>query len=321
MIEKMRVDIYPDAEVEKLDKQRVQAILFSDNNYPKYLKEINDFPAVIYVKGNAKYLNQISLAVVGSRKMTEYGRTVTEEIVSGLAKRGLVIVSGLARGIDTIAHKCTLSSGGNTVAVLGCGLDIIYPSENERLAEEISHNGALVSEYPLGTTPRPEHFPQRNRIMSGMSIGVVIIEAGEKSGALITALHALEQNREVFAIPGNIYSVYSLGSNRLIQQGAKLTMKVEDILEEINLYSSSPTFQTSHQKDDIDVSGIDIRLLKQIAAGYSHIDDIYRTSDLTIEETSSSLALLELKGYIKQIGPMKYIISRSIPNGVIKDKE
>lgn len=228
----------------RLKSLGIETICFGENNYPKILGEIGDTPFLIYVK--IKHTDQMdeifkkrAVAVVGTRKITEYGKQVTKKITKGLVDAGFVIVSGLARGVDRIAHETTIDRKGLTIAVLGCGLDIVYPPEHADLEENIIESGGMIiGEFPLGTPPNPENFPLRNRIISGLSLGVVVTEAAEKSGSLITASCAAEQGREVFAVPGPITSPLSSGNSELIKKGAKVVTKVEDILEELNVYSS-----------------------------------------------------------------------------------
>ena len=215
-----------------LEKAGINIITLQDSLYPPKLLEIYDRPPFLYVKGNLKK-DDIDIAIVGSRLASTYGKYTTERISRELALRGVTVVSGMARGIDSAAHQGALTARGRTIAVLGTGLDIIYPPENKKLFAAIGENGAVVSEYPLGTPPLASNFPARNRIISGMSYGVVVVEAGEKSGSLITARLALEQGREVFAVPGTIDSAGSRGTNKLIKQGAKLIENTDDILEEI----------------------------------------------------------------------------------------
>ena len=211
-----RDKISPEAEMEKLERHGVSVLICSDSGYPSRLKEIYDYPPVLYIRGTLLPEDEWCLAVVGTRRATIYGKQVTGEIVTDLAKSNITVVSGLAKGIDTIAHQSALSAGGRSLAVFACGLDIVYPAENASLARKIIEQGALISEYPLGTRPRAENFPRRNRILSGLSLGVLVTEAGETSGAMITARMALEQNREVLAIPGSILSPASRGTNNLI---------------------------------------------------------------------------------------------------------
>lgn len=215
---------------------KIEEILIQDEEYPKQLKNIYDPPIKIYVLGNRKLLNQCGIAIVGTRKASEYGKKVALQFAKDLSQKGINVISGLALGIDTYAHLGTLqqNSIGKTIAVLGSGLDNIYPKQNIELAKQIIKNdGCLISEYPVGTKPEKQNFPQRNRIISGLSDGVLIVEAAEKSGALITADFALEQGREIFAVPGSVFSNTSIGTNNLIKQGARLVTKFEEILEEM----------------------------------------------------------------------------------------
>ena len=219
-------------ELEAATKAGCHLVTLSSDEYPPLLREISDAPLVLYVQGDARLLSRHAVAMVGSRRPTAYGSSVAHRLASDLAQRGLVIVSGLARGIDSASHRGALESGGKTVAVLGSGIDVIYPRENKSLAKKIAESGAVISEFPLGTGPTPQNFPIRNRIISGLALGVVIVEAAEYSGSLITARLALEQNREVFGVPGNITSAQSFGPNHLIKQGAKLVDQWIDVIEE-----------------------------------------------------------------------------------------
>ncbi len=296
-----------EAEMEKLDRYGVKVLTWHDEDYPSRLKEIYDYPPLIYVRGSLLSEDKWCLAVVGTRRATVYGRQVAEEIVADLAQNKITIVSGLAKGIDTIAHQSALGAGGRSIAVFACGLDIVYPSENINLARRIMQQGALISEYPLGTKPRADNFPRRNRIMSGLSLGVLVVEAGETSGALITAHQALEQNREVFAIPGSILSPASSGTNHLIQEGAKLVHNYTDILEELNLTAVAHQMEL---KEVIPASDTESLLLKQLSAEPTHIDEVCRSSALPVSTVSSTLAMMELKGLVKQVGAMNYVLAR-----------
>jgi DNA processing protein len=302
-----RPRIDPDAEMEKLEKYGVQVLTWHDDGYPPRLREIYDYPPIIYVKGSLLSEDEWCLAVVGTRRATAYGRQVTEEIVSDLARSRITIASGLARGIDSIAHHAALDIGGRSIAVFACGLDTVYPGENTTLAKRIEQHGALISEYPLGTKPRPEYFPRRNRILSGMSLGVLVVEAGATSGALITANLALEQNREVLAVPGSILSPSSRGTNKLIQEGAKLVCDYRDILEELNLGAAA---QQIEMKEILPASDTESLLLKQISTEPIHVDEVCRNSGLPVSTVSSTLAMMELKGLVKSIGNMKYVLAR-----------
>ena len=277
-------------------------LTYHDKSYPARLKEIYDYPPVIYVRGSLLPQDEWCIAIVGTRRATVYGRQVTEEIVTDL-------VSGLAKGIDTIAHKAALEAGGRTIAICGSGLDIVYPAENANLARRIIQQGALISEYPLGTKPRAENFPRRNRILSGMSLGVLVAEGDETSGAMITAQLALEQDREVFAVPGSILSPASRGTNRLIQEGAKLVRDYTDILEELNLTAVA---QQLEMKEVLPATDTESLLIKQLSAEPTHIDEVCRTSGLPVATVSSTLAMMELKGLVKQVGPMSYVLAREV---------
>ena len=216
-----------------IEKHKVKVIIMEDKSYPQLLSKIFDPPLVLYVKGEFLPADQVPIAIVGSRRPSIYGRMTAERLGRELAGRGLTVVSGMARGIDSAAHKGALAAKGRTIAVLGSGLDVVYPPENKNLMEEISKSGAVISEFPMSTKPDRGNFPKRNRIISGLSLGVVVVEAAQRSGALITVDCALEQGREVFALPGKIDSVTSQGTNRLIQQGAKLVATGKDIIEEL----------------------------------------------------------------------------------------
>ncbi|MDD4987027.1 MAG: DNA-processing protein DprA [Dehalococcoidales bacterium] len=296
-----------EAEMEKLDNQGVGVVTCHDEGYPARLKEIYDCPPILYIRGTLLPEDERCLAVVGTRRATVYGRQTAEEIVADLARNKITIVSGLARGIDSVAHQAALEVGGRSIAVFGCGLDTIYPAENANLARRIAEQGVLMSEYPLGTRPRADRFPRRNRIMSGLSLGVLVIEAGKTSGAMITANLALEQNREVFAVPGSILSPASTGTNRLIQDGAKLVSSYTDILEELNLT------EVAHQmemKEVVPTSETEALLLKQLGAEPVHIDEVCRNSGLPVSQVSSTLVMMELKGMVKQMGAMSFILAR-----------
>jgi len=297
------------AEMERLDRYGIKVLTWHDRDYPARLKEIYDYPPLLYVRGNLLPEDEWCLAVVGTRRASVYGRQVTEEIAADLAQNKITIVSGLARGIDSIAHRSALDAGGRTIAVFACGLDMVYPGENAGLARSIIEHGALISEYPPGSRPKRENFPRRNRIMSGLSLGVLVVEAGESSGALITAHLALEQNREVFAIPGSILSPPSRGTNHLIQEGAKLVQNHTDILEELNLTA------VAHQMEIeafMPASDTESRLLEHLSAEPAHIDEICGTSGLPISTVSSTLAMMELKGLVKQVGAMNYVLAREV---------
>jgi DNA processing protein len=303
-----RDGISPEGELEQLERQGVLALTWQDERYPAGLKEIFDRPPVLYVRGQLTVADAWAVAVVGTRRATVYGRQAAEELSEGLARNNVTVVSGLARGIDSIAHKSALKAGGRTIAVLACGLDMVYPPENANLAREIMESGALVSDYPLGTQPRSEFFPRRNRIMVGLSLGILVVEGDVKSGALITARQALDENREVFAVPGSIYTPTFRGTNWLIQQGqAKLVTRTEDVLEELNLTMASHQMEA---KEVLPADETESRILRFLSAEPIHIDDVRRSSGLEIAAVSSALAMLELKGMVQQVGSMNYVRAR-----------
>ena len=307
-----RPTISPDAELERLERNHIKALTWNDPTFPTKLKEIYDVPPILYIRGTITPDDEWTIAVVGTRRATIYGREVTERLVSDLVRNRITIVSGLARGIDSVAHRTALASGGRTIAIFGCGLDTVYPPENVKLAQEIIEHGALVSEYPLGTRPKAENFPRRNRIMAGLSLGVLVTEAGEGSGALITVKHALEQNREVFCIPGNILSPTSRGTNRLIKEGAKLVSDVQDILEELNLTMIPRQLEMRELVPENETESL---ILKHLSHEPTHIDEVCRNSCLPIATVSSTLAMMELKGIVRQMGGMNYILARETKTG------
>ena len=245
---------------------------------------------------------------MGSRSASVYGKRITERIGRELAKNGITVVSGLARGIDSIAHLSALKEGGRTLAVFGSGLDVIYPPENQKLAEKITGSGAIISEFLLGTKPEAPNFPRRNRLISGLSLGVVIVEAGEKSGALLTAACALEQNREVFAIPGNLDSKNSEGTNALIKQGAKLVTRVEDILEELKITRKGDRTPLAPPEQDLSqLTDTEKRIFSLISDEPHHIDKIASLTSLGVPQALSTLLSLELKGLVKQLSGKMFV--------------
>ena len=302
-----RSTISLDGEMEKIERQGAKVLTWDDPAYPPRLLNIYNPPPVLYVKGEILSEDQWAVAVVGTRRATVYGKEAARWIAGDLARNRVTIVSGLARGIDSEAHRAALDAGGRTIAVLGSGIDIIYPPESRRLAQAVVERGALVSEYAIGTPPEAGNFPPRNRIISGLSLGVVIVEAGERSGALITADFALEQGREVFAVPGNIFRRKSRGTNKLIQQGAKPVLSVEDVLEELNLTMVS---KQADVRAVVPENETEATLLEYITAEPIHVDEIGQKSGLPIAQVSSTLALMELKGMVRQVGGMNYVLAR-----------
>jgi DNA processing protein len=288
-------------ELSLLEEVGGKIVTLKDDDYPKRLKDIYDPPALLYLRGELRREDELAIAIVGSRKTSPYGRWVTEKIGEDLARHGVTVVSGMARGIDSVAHKGALQGGGRTIAVLGCGVDVIYPSENRNLFYQIIEQGAILSEFPMASPPEGGHFPKRNRVISGLSIGVVIVQASAESGSLITAGYALEQGREVFAVPGNIGVEGSRGTNQLIKQGAKLVESSEDILEEI-----LPQWRREGetvQKVETPVLGLTEEekiLYGLLGETPLHIDAVIRESQWDPGKVSSLLLNLELKGLISQ---------------------
>jgi len=289
-------------EIGRAADKNITLLSFDDPLYPFLLKNIHDPPPVLYVLGNPKYLSCRGIGMVGSRSATSYGKSISHKMATSLALEGFTIISGMALGIDTAAHKGALAAQGNTIAVLGCGLDIIYPQANQGLYKEIATRGAVVSEYPLGTLPDNFRFPARNRIISGLSLGIVVVEAANKSGSLITARHALEQGREVFAVPGRIDSVKSAGSHNLLKQGAKLVHSINDIVEEFSLLTSFEQQNCNNGKSGPNSAA---RLNQEEALLFAcldvypqTIDELVRESGFTPQKTNELLLLLELKGFV-----------------------
>ncbi len=305
----LRATLNPQAELERLEKLRMKVLTWRDKLYPPLLREIDDAPPVLYLYGKLTTADRFALAVVGTRNSSTYGQQVTQRMVTDLARGDVTIVSGLALGIDTIAHTAALDAGGRTVAVLACGLDITYPPDNRKLAHRIveSGQGVLISEYPPGMRPDSNNFPARNRIISGLSLGVLVVEAPERSGALITAGFALKHGREVFAIPGSILSSRSTGVNRLIQDGAHSVMSVKDIIETLNLFTIPHQIEMQAILPD---NAEEKKLLELLSHDPLHIDDLIRESDIPTNDVISVLTMMELKGMIKQVGSMQYILAR-----------
>lgn len=292
----VRAKPLPEGEWEKLQKQGIRLLTLSDDDYPLSLLQMPDPPPLLYVKGEIP--EAPALAIVGSRKATFYGLGAAEQLAHDLAAQGVTVVSGMARGIDTAAHKGALKAG-KTIAVLGCGLDICYPPENKALYRLISEQGGIISEFPLGTKPDRGNFPRRNRIISGLAAGVLLVEAAEKSGSLITADYALEQGKEVFAVPGMITSRQSYGTNRLIQEGAKLVQKAEDILNELGIKKQAA-------KNKVSLSSEEKLLLSIILEEARSIDELAAETKLPLPQIYKIMADLELKGCLVKLSSNKY---------------
>lgn len=285
----------------------IQIITWDDEAYPLRLKNIDQSPPVIYVRGSLSLEDDWAVAIVGTRRVTAYGRQVTEELAAYLAANHITVVSGLARGVDAIAHQSVLKSGGRTLAVLGCGVDVVYPPEHQKMAEAIMENGALISDYPPGTAPESSNFPPRNRIIAGLSRAVAIIEAGSESGALITARYAVEQGREVYAVPGSIFAPMSKGTNRLIFDGATPLLKPDDVLrsleiEKVQAYRQARLFLPADEMEK--------KILAKLGDEPVHIDDIRAAAEISAADAISKLTILELTGHVKNVGGMNYILVR-----------
>lgn len=292
----------------KIQDGNIQAITIYDDNYPIGLRYIDDNPKVLFTKGNIIQDDKLAIAIVGSRKATSYGKWACEKFTKELVNLGVTIISGLASGIDTIAHKTALDNNGRTIAILGNGIDVVYPKKNLSLYKEIEMKGAMISEFPLGTPPLAYNFPQRNRIISGLSLGIVVIEAQDKSGSLITAHHALDQGKEVFSIPGNINSIFSCGTNKLIKDGAKPLLEIDDIVEEIQELQNKVIVNKNGKIDYSNLSETEIKIIKILSEGPLHADTIAYKADMDISTVTSILTILELKNIIKELSSRIFTI-------------
>lgn len=288
-----------DAELADMERLGVRLILRGDAGYPRLLAEIGDPPPFLFARGDLQPEDDRAVAVVGSRSASPYGRGVAERLSRDLAAAGFTVVSGFARGIDTHAHRGALAGGGRTIAVLGCGLDVPYPWGNRELVDRVAASGALLSEYPLGAAPEAWRFPARNRIVSGLSLGVVVVEAPRGSGALITARRALDQNREVFAVPGRIDDPRNCGPHALIRDGAKLVETVEDILAEIQ--PGAAPAQGELPLPPPDLTEEERLLCAMLSNQGKHVDDLILASDLTASQVNAVLMMLEIKGVARRL--------------------
>ena len=296
-----------DKYLKKIKALKTEVLTLKDKEYPRLLREIPTAPFVLYVKGQILPQDGKALAVVGTRKVTNYGREVTQVLTRDLVAQGLTIVSGMARGVDSIAHQTALKVSGRTIAVLGCGIDIIYPPENRGLYQNICEKGAVVSEVPLGKYVTRGIFPARNRIISGLSLGILVTEGARSSGSLITASYAGEQGREVFAVPGPITSPFSQGPASLIKKGAKLVYNAKDVLEELNLELKVKSEKLKVIKGE---NKEEEKIIKILQEGNLHIDEIVRKSELKISQVGSILSLMEIKGIVNNFGGMIYGINK-----------
>ena len=329
-------------ELELIEQHQCHIVTLNDESYPPLLKQISDPPVLLYITGQLPIVDTLSVAIVGSRSPTEYGKTISQQLSHQLAARGITVVSGFARGIDTCAHRGALEAGGRTVAVFGCGLSIMYPETNQALAAEMIKSGALVSEFPMTMPPRGANFPRRNRVISGLTLGTLVVEASDRSGSLITARHAAEQGREVFAVPGQIFSNVSRGTHSLINQGATLINSVDDIFDALpqdytrilrqepatrqptlgrdrgskrseqaahpqsTEAKSTPTSQSNTQAE-LNLTPDEQAVLSTMDASSVHIDQIARDTQLPIGKVSSLLVMLELKGIVQQLPGKQFV--------------
>lgn len=305
-----RLDVHQ--ELERTEKAGIAVLTIDDAAYPRRLREIYAAPPVLFVRGRLAPGDDDALAIVGTRHATGYGRTVTERLAGDLARAGVTIVSGFARGIDTHAHKAALEAPGRTIAVFACGLDVVYPPENRGLVERIAATGAFVSEHPLGTRPEATNFPARNRIVSGLTRATLVVEAGERSGALITAQFAADQGRDVLAVPGPITSPRSIGTNRLIQDGARLVQTADDVLAELGLSpaSGAPPAEQLGFGTPFPSSDVEALVLAKLAEEPLSADDLSRALARSSAEVATALTMLELKGRIRQVAGLNYPTQR-----------
>lgn len=299
-------------EMDRVAEAGASLVTLDDETYPQHLRTLPDRPPVLYVRGNMREADEKCLAIVGTRKASRYGWDVANQLAQELAQHDVTIVSGLAQGIDAAAHRGALSAGGRTIAVVGTGIDKVYPRENSDLAEEIVASGAIISEMPLGAAPLGKNFPQRNRLISGLSLGLLVAEAPSRSGALNTVSHAIDQGRDVFAVPHNIFSPTGRGCNQLIQEGAKAVLDVADILDELDVtYRNAQTrMQVKEIQPSNDLEGV---IYQQLSADPVHVDLIVRQTQLPTATVSSTLTMLELKGLAESAGPMQYCRARFSP--------
>ncbi len=301
---KARQELDLDDEWRRIRNAGIQIVTWEDADYPVNLKSLETSPPLLYVRGSLCEDDVWSVAIVGTRRASVYGREVSGRLATELARAGVTIVSGMALGIDTVAHRAALEAGQRTIAVLGSGVDQIYPPENRGLAAQIAENGAVVSEYALGTRPEASNFPPRNRVISGLSKAVVIIEAPKRSGALITARFAAEQGRDVFAVPGNITSPGSTGCNSLIQKGAAPLLSSQDVLDQLNF---EHLVDIQYQQRTLPLDPGEDDLMKHLSQEPIHVDDLVRNSDMASSQVVSMLTMLELKGLVRQVGTLSYV--------------
>jgi DNA processing protein len=294
----------PQALLDRCTTLGLRVLVWDDPDYPPRLKELPSPPPVLYVRGSITEADGLAVAVVGTRKATAYGREVTRLFAAALAANGITVVSGLARGIDSEAHSVALERGGRTLAVLGCGADIVYPPEHDRLARRITQSGAVLSDYSPGTPPDAANFPPRNRIIAGLGLATLVVEAGEESGALLTAWYAAEYGRDVFAVPGNILNAASKGCNRLINDGAQPAISPDELIRALDLPRIAPALQ---MRMIVPESPIEAKILNALGPEPVHVDLLRARVDLPVETVSGALTMMELKGMVRAVGGMQYV--------------
>lgn len=299
--------LHPEREMEAVLRARLTALCWDDPGYPVLLKTLNDPPPVLFVRGALQTLDQLALAIVGTRKPTLYGREVAAALAGEMARNNVTVVSGLARGIDAAAHQAALSNGGRTIAVIACGADQVYPTEHRILAERIAECGAVVSDYPVGSPPEPGNFPPRNRIISGLSLGTVVVEADERSGALITAGFAAEQGRDVFAVPGNIFNRTSRGANQLLRDGAIPLIEPATVLQHLNVNGVAERAEISSAMPH---NAEEARLLERLSHEPTPMDELVRQLGLPTDAVTATLAMLEVRGLVRRDAGASYTLTR-----------
>lgn len=297
------------AEKDKAKDLGIKIITDLDKDYPHKLQSIGDKPRVIYQKGSYIDDDNLSIAIVGSRKVTAYGKWASEKFAKELANIGVTVISGLAHGVDRVAHLSALEAGGRTIAILGNGIDIIYPKTNRNIYKDIPNNGCLISEFPLGAEPLNYHFPMRNRIISGLSLGVIVIEAQEKSGSLITSSHAINQGKDVFAVPGNINSLYSKGTNLLIRDGAIPLLDIDDILREIDELKIKKINKKFEDVLNISLSESEKKIVNELKTGPLHCDIISLNTGMDIQTVISIIMILEMKSVVREMGSRVFMLN------------
>jgi DNA processing protein len=302
----------PPALLSRCAKLGLRALIWDDPDYPARLRELPSPPPVLYLRGTMVEADGLAVAVVGTRKATAYGKEAARMFASALASSGITVVSGLARGIDAEAHFAALDRGGRTLAVLGCGADVMYPPEHERLARRIVESGAILSDYPPGTPPDAANFPPRNRIIAGLALATLVVEAGEESGALLTAFYAAEFGRDVFAVPGSILSPASKGCNRLIGDGAQPAVSPEELIGALDVNRIVPALQ---MRMVVPESPIEAKILQALGPEPVHIDLLRTRVDLPVETVSGTLAMMELKGMVRMVGGMQYVAASAYGPG------